>query len=86
MDVIGLILWLVFGAIVGWIAGAIMNDQRGLLGNIVIGIVGSFIGAYVGSLVGKVGFAEFSLMGVIFSVIGAIILIFLKQLLMGKRG
>lgn len=86
MSVLGFILWLVFGAIVGWLAGVIMNDQRGLLGNIIIGIVGSYIGAWLSTIVAKTTFADFSVTGLIFSVLGAIVLIFLKQLVMGKRG
>lgn len=82
---LSLILWLVFGAIIGWIAGVIMKDQRGILGNIIIGILGSFLGGWISTMTVSTTFNEFSLTGLIFSVIGAVILIFLKQLLMGKR-
>ncbi|NMB04630.1 MAG: GlsB/YeaQ/YmgE family stress response membrane protein [Tissierellia bacterium] len=82
---LSLILWLVFGAIIGWIAGVIMKDQRGILGNIIIGILGSFLGGWISTMTVGTTFNEFSLTGLIFSVIGAVILIFLKQLLMGKR-
>ena len=82
---LSLILWLVFGAIIGWIAGVIMKDQRGILGNIIIGILGSFLGGWISTMTVGTSFNEFSLTGLIFSVIGAVILIFLKQLLMGKR-
>lgn len=82
---LSLILWLVFGAIIGWIAGVIMKDQRGILGNIIIGILGSFLGGWISTMTVGTTFDEFSLTGLIFSVIGAVILIFLKQLLMGKR-
>ena len=82
---LSVILWLVFGAIIGWIAGVIMKDQRGILGNIIIGILGSFLGGWISTMTVGTTFDEFSLTGLIFSVIGAVILIFLKQLLMGKR-
>ena len=82
---IGLILWLVFGAIIGWIAGAIMKDQRGIVGNIIVGIIGSLIGGWLSTVTMNTNYAEFSLPGVIFSILGAIILIFLKQMVMGKR-
>lgn len=84
-DFIGLLIWLAFGAVIGWIGGVIMNDRRGLLGNIIIGILGSMLGAWVSSLVLDTTFNEFSLPGVVFSVIGAVILIFLKQLVLGRR-
>ena len=62
-----------------------MKDQRGILGNIIIGILGSFLGGWISTMTVGTTFNEFSLTGLIFSVIGAVILIFLKQLLMGKR-
>lgn len=82
---IGLIIWLIFGAIVGWIAGVIMKDQRGILGNIIVGIIGSLIGGWISTMTVGGSLAQFSLPGVIFSIIGAVILIFLKQLVMGQR-
>lgn len=82
---LGLIIWLIFGALIGWIAGIIMKDQRGILGNIIIGIVGSLIGGWISTLTMNTNFNDFSLPGVIFSIIGAVILIFLKQLVMGQR-
>ena len=82
---LSLILWLVFGAIIGWIAGVIMKDQRGILGNIIIGILGSFLGGWISTMTVGTTFNEFSLTGLIFSVIGAVFLIILKHLLMGKR-
>lgn len=85
MDFIGLLIWIIFGAVIGWIAGTIMKDQRGLLGNIIVGIVGSMIGAWLSTLVADTTFGKFSTMGVIFSILGAMVLIFVKQLLMGKR-
>lgn len=81
----GILLWLLFGAVVGWLAGMIMNDQRSLVLNIIVGIVGSFIGSWLASTFFERTFTDFSLEGLIFSVIGAALLIFIKQLIMGKR-
>ena len=39
MDITGLIIFLIIGAIAGWLAGAIMKGGSfGLIGNIIIGI------------------------------------------------
>jgi len=44
MDIAGLIIFLVIGAVAGWLAGTIMKGGGfGLLGNIVVGIVGGDI-------------------------------------------
>ena len=81
----GIILWLLFGALIGWLGGVLMHDQSGLVGNIIIGILGSMLGGWIASYFFHTNFVDFSLMGVVFSVLGAVILIFLKQLLLGKR-
>lgn len=84
----GILGWLIFGALVGWIASMIMktDGSMGALANIIVGIIGSFIGGWVGSMLGlgyRVG--EFSVMGIIMGIVGACILIFIVQLLTGKR-
>jgi uncharacterized membrane protein YeaQ/YmgE (transglycosylase-associated protein family) len=45
----GIISWLVFGALAGWVASMIAgtNDRQGCLTNIVIGIIGAFLGGFV---------------------------------------
>ncbi|MDE1915148.1 MAG: GlsB/YeaQ/YmgE family stress response membrane protein [Sphingomonadales bacterium] len=40
----GILVWLLIGAVVGALAGMIMGEGLGLIGNIVVGIVGSAIG------------------------------------------
>ena len=44
----GLIIWLIVGAIAGWLAGLIVRGYGfGLIGNIVVGIVGAFIAGWL---------------------------------------
>jgi uncharacterized membrane protein YeaQ/YmgE (transglycosylase-associated protein family) len=43
----GLLVWLVIGAVVGSLAGLILRERIGLLGSIATGIVGAFIGGAV---------------------------------------
>ena len=45
----GIIGWLIFGAIVGWIASKIMGTdaQQGALLNIIVGIVGALLGGFL---------------------------------------
>ena len=53
MTLIGMLVWLVLGAIAGWVASYIMQDGGlSLTGNIGVGILGAFIGGWVFSLVG----------------------------------
>lgn len=84
----GILSWIIFGALVGWLASLIMkrDAQMGALANIIVGIVGSFIGGWIGSSLGM-GYTtgEFSIMGVIMGVVGACVLLFVIGLLTGSR-
>ena len=49
----GIIIFLVIGALAGWLAGTLMKGGGfGLIGNIVVGIVGSVIGGFVFNFLG----------------------------------
>lgn len=75
-----LIIWLIVGGLIGWVASMIMRTdaQQGILLNIIVGIVGAFLGGLlIGPLVGAndINNGNFSLMGLIVSLIGACILL-----------
>ena len=48
----GVILWIIFGALVGWVASLIMKTdaEQGAVLNIVIGVVGAVIGGWLMSV------------------------------------
>ena len=53
MDLIGLLIFLLIGAVAGWLAGLIMKGGGfGIPGNIVVGIIGAVIGGFVFSIAG----------------------------------
>lgn len=86
----GIIIWLVVGGIIGWIASLLMrtDGQQGIFLNIVVGIVGAFIGGWLGSLLGMgssdINDGNFSLGGLIVSLLGAIVLLGIVNLF--RRG
>ena len=69
----GFIWMIIVGLVAGLLARAIKpgNDAMGWIMTIVLGIVGAMLGGFVA--------------GLIFSVIGAIILLFLYEMIMNKR-
>jgi uncharacterized membrane protein YeaQ/YmgE (transglycosylase-associated protein family) len=71
----GILLWIIFGALVGWIATAIMGTNEGLGMNIVIGIVGAVVGGWLMSVIGQTGVTGFNLYSMLVAVIGAVVLI-----------
>lgn len=81
----GIIISMIVGGLIGWIASLIMGTHTGILMNIIIGIVGSALGSWLFGSVLKIGGArdagEFNLPGLIFGVLGAIILVFIVGLI-----
>ena len=73
----GLLSWLVFGALAGWIASMIMkrNSQMGAIGNIIVGIVGAGLGGLVASLLGLGTVNGFNIYSLIIAIVGACILL-----------
>ena len=84
------LIWLIVGGIVGWLASIMMrtNGRQGLLLNIVVGILGAFVaGLFLTPLLGvaTINQNNFSLPGVLVSVVGAIILLAVVSLFSGRR-
>jgi len=73
----GIILWIIFGALVGWVASLIMKTdaQQGALLNIVIGIVGALIGGFIMNSLGEAGTTGFNLYSFLVALLGAVVLI-----------
>ena len=80
-----LIITLLVGALIGWLASMLMKTdaQQGALANIVVGLVGAWLGAWVfGDLLGWGGAlaaGSFSLMGILWGVLGAVLLIWILR-------
>ena len=77
----GIILWIIFGAIAGWIASMIMKSNDGLLMDIVIGIVGAVIGGWIMSALGSSGVNGFNLYSFLVAILGAVVLIWLVRVI-----
>ena len=83
----GIVLWIIFGAIAGWLASVIMktNSQQGTVMDIVMGVVGSVIGGYLMGLVGQSGVTGFNPYSLMVAVIGAIVVIYVGRMLRGRH-
>ena len=79
----GIILWIIFGALVGWIASLIMktDQEQGAMLNIIIGIVGAVVGGWLMSFFGETGISGFNLYSFLVALLGAVVFItFVKTL------
>lgn len=84
----GIISWIIFGAIAGWLASMVAgnNKEQGVLGNIIVGILGAVVGGWLaGFLFDSPGVTGFNLSSFVIAVIGAAILLFIKNALTGKK-
>ena len=81
----GVIGWIIFGLIVGIVAKFLMpgRDPGGFVVTAVLGIVGALLGGYLGRAMGW--YREGEPAGFIVAVIGAIIVLLLYRLLIGRR-
>ena len=81
----GFIWMIIVGLVAGLLARAIKpgSDPMGWIMTIVLGIVGAILGGLVAGVVGINANGGFT--GLIFSVIGAIIILFAYEFIMSKR-
>lgn len=80
----GILLWIIFGAVAGWIASMIMGtSSQGTLADIVMGIIGSVVGGFLMNLIGKSGVTGFNVNSLIVAVVGAMVVIFVGRKLRG---
>lgn len=79
------IYMIIMGLIVGVIARAIKPgaDTMGWILTIVLGIIGALVGGFLAGMLGMNANGGFT--GLIFSIIGAIIVLFIYELATGKR-
>lgn len=86
----GIIIWLIVGGIIGWLASLIMKTdaQQGMILNVIVGIIGAFLGGWLGGMLGigggDINSGDFSLSGLLMSLVGAVVLLAIVNLF--RRG
>ena len=88
---ISLIIWIILGFLAGYLAKAIMPgpDGGGFILTTILGIVGAIVGGFIGHLLGfpmanDTSNLGNSLVGFIFSIIGAIAVLAIYRLVTGR--
>ena len=81
-----ILLWLFMGGIAGWIASLFTKNSRrmGIFLNVVVGLIGSLIGGYISQWAGLGPITIFGFYGMLFSILGAVILLSIVNLI--RRG
>jgi uncharacterized membrane protein YeaQ/YmgE (transglycosylase-associated protein family) len=86
---VNFILWLVIGGVLGWVASILMRTdaQQGVVLNVVVGIVGALLGGWLLAPMlgtGTINSNDFSLAGLGVSLLGAVVLLAIVNLI--RRG
>jgi uncharacterized membrane protein YeaQ/YmgE (transglycosylase-associated protein family) len=81
----GVIGWIVFGLIVGVVAKLLMpgRDPGGFIVTMLLGIAGALLGGFLGRALGWYQPNEPA--GFLMSLVGAVVLLFLYRVLIGRR-
>jgi uncharacterized membrane protein YeaQ/YmgE (transglycosylase-associated protein family) len=83
----GLIAWIVVGAIAGFLANQIMGSREGLLMMVVLGIVGGLVGGFIASAVFNRGAVDgINLESIVIATLGAILVVVVVDFARGGRG
>jgi uncharacterized membrane protein YeaQ/YmgE (transglycosylase-associated protein family) len=83
----GIISWLVVGAIAGYLAGFLVkgDESLGVIGHIVLGIVGALVGGFIaGLLTGGDYISGINITTIVVAVIGAVIVVVGYNMLRGR--
>jgi uncharacterized membrane protein YeaQ/YmgE (transglycosylase-associated protein family) len=83
----GIIAWIVLGAIAGFVANLIAGGSEGVLGTILLGIVGAVVGGFVaGSLLGIADITGLNGSSILVAIFGAVIVLVVWRAVGGRRG
>ena len=88
--IINFIIWIVLGFVAGYLAKLIMPgpDGGGFILTTILGIVGAVVGGWVGGALFNTGadinHNDFSIMGVVFAIVGAVIVLAIYRLATGR--
>lgn len=79
----GILLWIIFGAISGWVASMFMKTDasQGLGMDIVMGIIGAVVGGFIMEFMGQSGVNGFNLYSFLVAIAGACIVIYVGRML-----
>ncbi|MBI2031880.1 MAG: GlsB/YeaQ/YmgE family stress response membrane protein [Candidatus Levybacteria bacterium] len=79
----GLILWIILGALAGWIASVMMrtNAKQGFLEDLFFGIAGAVVGGLIFGLFGQPGIMGFNIYSLVVAVLGSAALIYIGRLM-----
>ena len=82
----GIVAWIILGAIAGFITNLIMGGTGGVIATIVLGIIGAVVGGWLAGTVLRVAdVTGINLESIVVAVVGAVIVVAVYRGLVGRR-
>jgi len=82
----GIISWIILGAIAGFLANLVVGGGEGLIATIILGIVGAVVGGYIAAAVFHKGdVTGVNVESIVIAVLGAILVLFVWRALTRSR-
>ena len=82
----GIVAWIVFGAIAGFITNMIMGGGEGVIGTIILGIIGAVVGGWLaGSVLHVADVTGINIESIVVAVVGAVIVVALYRMFTRRR-
>ena len=82
----GIIAWIILGAIAGFITNLLMGGKEGVIETIILGIIGAVVGGFLAGTVLKVAdVTGINITSIVVAVIGAIIVVLVYRMFTGRR-
>ena len=83
----GILSWIVVGAIAGFLANIIAGSREGLIMMVVLGVAGGLLGGFVASQVFHIGTVDgINIESIVISTVGALAIVLIANLATGSRG
>jgi uncharacterized membrane protein YeaQ/YmgE (transglycosylase-associated protein family) len=83
----GLLAWIVVGAIAGFLANRIVGSRESLLKTLLLGVAGGLVGGFLATTVLKVGTVNgINLESIVIATIGAVAILAIVNFTTGSRG
>jgi uncharacterized membrane protein YeaQ/YmgE (transglycosylase-associated protein family) len=83
---VGIVAWIVLGAIAGWITNLIMGGGEGVIGTIILGIVGAVVGGWLaGTVLNIADVTGINIQSIVVAVIGAVIVVAVYRFFIRRR-
>ena len=79
----GILAWIIVGAIAGWLANLIIGGGGGLIGSIIIGVVGALLGGWLSTSVLGLPYdiTGINLTSILVATGGAVVVLFIAGLI-----